>query len=518
MCQENMGWRSSSTMQAIKLNKKTWTIDTNRVLGAPGGFGEVFRGIGEDGDVAIKRLKLTASDAAHRELQIGRSLSERVLKHVVPILDCGQDADSDRYFIVMPICDMSLQDEISKRGAFSTNEVIKIVLAILQGLSEVRDITHRDLKPSNILMHESEWKIADFGIAKFVEDSTSLETLRSSLTPAYAAPEQWLLQKPTNATDIYAAGCIVHALITGRPPFVGDVDSLRHQHLSNTPPPLDELLPGARAIVSQMLRKSPDIRPKLDRCLSVFEESLRRDSTRSAQGADSKLANAVSELAIAQAQREAEHQVRLERKRQRDLIFSEAAQELARIKKHLFDEIKNHAQDVMEARSSEVRLQVGNATLMFDTSSSSHGIKGIRKSDPEEMGGDGGWGVHKKQSEWDIVGIATISIEQQIGHHGYTRCANIVFGRPGNDSDYRWYEMAFWSLSRDKRKDEPFCLEYVWDIDIALSRVKDVNNLAHDPVPIDGEDEGAFVEYWKDLIASAIVGKLERPSQMPIRR
>lgn len=160
-------------MQAIKLNKKTWKIDTNSVLGAPGGFGEVFRGIGENGDVAIKRLKVTASDAAHRELQIGRSLSERTLKHVVPILDYGQDADSDRYFIVMPICDKSLQDEIVKRGAFSPNEAIEIILAILQGLSEVRDITHRDLKPSNVLMHESEWKIADFGIAKFVEDSTS---------------------------------------------------------------------------------------------------------------------------------------------------------------------------------------------------------------------------------------------------------------------------------------------------------------------------------------------------------
>lgn len=245
---------------------------------------------------------------------------------------------------------------------------------------------------------------------------------------------------------------------------------------------------------------------------------MRGDPTRSARGADSKLANAVSELAITQAQREAERQVRLERKRQRDLIFSEAAQELARIKKHLFDEIRSHAQDVMEARSSEGRLQIGNATLMFDTSSSPHGIKGIRKSDPEEMGGDGGWGVHKKQSEWDIVGFATISIEQRIAHHVYTRCANIVLGRPGNDSDYRWYEMAFWSLSRDKRKDEPFCLEYVWDIDKALSRVMDVNNLAHNPVPIDGEDEGAFIDYWKDLIASAIVGKLERPSQMPMRR
>ncbi|MDM3788590.1 protein kinase, partial [Proteus mirabilis] len=78
---------------------------------------------------------------------------------------------------------------------------------------EVGDIVHRDLKPGNILRHEERWKIADFGIAKFVEDSTSLETLREALTPSYAAPEQWLGQRPTSATDIYALGCIIHALV-----------------------------------------------------------------------------------------------------------------------------------------------------------------------------------------------------------------------------------------------------------------------------------------------------------------
>jgi len=84
-------------MQVIKLNKQTWNVDTNHVLGSAGGFGEVFRGAGENGEVAIKRLKVTASQAAHRELQIGRSLSKRSLINIVPILDYGQDADSDRY-------------------------------------------------------------------------------------------------------------------------------------------------------------------------------------------------------------------------------------------------------------------------------------------------------------------------------------------------------------------------------------------------------------------------------------
>jgi len=46
------------------------------------------------------------------------------------------------------------------------------------------DLVHRDLKPSNILYHEGVWKLADFGIARFVEESTSANTLKKCLTPA----------------------------------------------------------------------------------------------------------------------------------------------------------------------------------------------------------------------------------------------------------------------------------------------------------------------------------------------
>ena len=115
----------------------------------------------------------------------------RDLAHVVPILDAGQDAESDRYFLVMPICDCTLQDKIDEGQNGVDIEIAKeVIMAIIAGLQEVGDITHRDLKPSNVLLHDGVWKIADFGIAKFVEDSTSLETLRESLTPAYGAPEQ----------------------------------------------------------------------------------------------------------------------------------------------------------------------------------------------------------------------------------------------------------------------------------------------------------------------------------------
>ena len=172
-------------MPTIRLNDAEWTYDEADPLGPAGGFGEVFRGTGVNGAVAVKRLKLTANAAAHREMNIGQVLAGRTLKHVVPVLDYGQDAGSDGYFLVMPICERSLQDEIDK-GVLTMAEARAAALDVLAGLAEVGDIVHRDLKPGNVLYYDGAWRLADFGIAKFVEDSTSLRTLRNSLTPPTA--------------------------------------------------------------------------------------------------------------------------------------------------------------------------------------------------------------------------------------------------------------------------------------------------------------------------------------------
>ena len=234
-------------MREIGLEAGVWSIDETDRLGPPGGFGEVFRGAGPGGEVAIKRLKLTAGAAAHREMKIGQVLAARTLDHVVPVLDYGQDANSDRYYLVMPICEQSLHEFLLLEGQLSWADAKTVALDIIAGLSEVGDIVHRDLKPGNVLWYEGCWRIADFGIAKFVEDSTSLETLRNSLTPSYAAPEQWLGEPPTRATDVYALGCILHAMINGKPPFGGDLDAIRRAHLADQPPDLNGCRPASTA-------------------------------------------------------------------------------------------------------------------------------------------------------------------------------------------------------------------------------------------------------------------------------
>jgi serine/threonine protein kinase len=165
-------------------------------LGPEGGFGVVYPGSGDEHqDVAVKKLKLEAHEAAHRELRIAEEFIGRTFRHVLPFLDAGQDAESGFYFVVMPRAEKSLEDELQSGRTWEDVDAAGILLEIAEGLSEVPDVVHRDLKPGNILLHEERWKVADFGIARFVEESTSLRTLKECLSPRYAAPEQWLYER-----------------------------------------------------------------------------------------------------------------------------------------------------------------------------------------------------------------------------------------------------------------------------------------------------------------------------------
>ena len=97
-------------MKKVKLPRGVWSYDPKKPLGAPGGFGAVFAGTDEQGKpVAVKRLHVDAAQAAHRELRIAGSLASRNLQHVIPVLDAGQDSESDQYFVVMPVAQRSLQ-------------------------------------------------------------------------------------------------------------------------------------------------------------------------------------------------------------------------------------------------------------------------------------------------------------------------------------------------------------------------------------------------------------------------
>lgn len=497
-----MAWRE------IRLRGSQWEFDDEAPIAPEGGFGEVFHGRGPDGEVAIKRLKLRATKAAHRELKIGKELMQRSLSYIVPIIDAGQDAESDRYFLVMPLCEASLQDLVNcAGGAVSQNVAHDAINAIVNGLMEVEDITHRDLKPANILLHEGRWKIADFGIAKFVQDSTSLETLRGGLTPLYAAPEQWRGERPSAATDVYALGCIIYTLFTGHPPFDGSQDDLREKHLHEAPPTVDVLPPRMATFVSQMLRKPPDARPTLARCTQVLPDigsSQNEECMTQAQ-----LAEAAQEVAECNAKEDAKRCAEEAAYRLRRELYDDASATLTALRDKLFAHI-NEASDAAIILPDE-GLGFGYAILRL-----THGPEMLHDH-LAKMWAQGSTPYHL--TGWDVVGWAILAVQCTNFPSGdsYTWSASLLFANRHDGSGYRWYEVAFYWSMVGSRDDEPFGLEgYSPDIDNAVGSIMNPIDVAYGPLPIDGEDEEAFIARWTRLVARAATGQLGRPPQMPI--
>lgn len=504
-------------MPTIRLNEAEWNYDDAAPLGPAGGFGEVFRGEGGIGPVAVKRLKLTASAAAHREMNISQALSGRSLTHVVPVLDYGQDAGSDSYFLVMPICDRSLQDEIDAKGVLTLAEARSVALHVLAGLREVGEIVHRDLKPGNVLYLNDTWRLADFGIAKFVEDSTSLRTLRGSLTPAYGAPEQWNGEAPSRATDIYALGCMLHTMLTGSPPFSGSQDEVREAHLHQPPPPMggDTRL---SAFVGQMLRKAAASRPTIDRCIEVIGAM---DAER-ARPIHTGLLAAAGHISRQAAAAEAAAQAAATAERQRQQLVHEATSELDAIVKRLFDEIREASE---EARVTKDSISLGRGTLTFG-----YATAVIRQPRQDEYG---------QHPAWEIAASATLSVTRAaivrpartaadvpIIYAGratpddfdYKWSATLFYGKSQQDPNYRWRETAFWSFAQGGNSSHtPYALQPDnRDFQVAFSNTMGVANTAYGPLAIDGEDEETFQHRWLTLFTRAVTGELNRPDRMPV--
>lgn len=488
-------------MKEISLPEGVWWFDPQQPLGPGGGFGTVYAGIDqEDNPVAVKELHVDATDTAHRELRIADSLKRRSLDYVLPIYDAGLDAHSDRYYVVMPRAEFSLQDRLQANGAFEDTEVISILLSIARGLTEVQDITHRDLKPGNILYHADRWKIADFGISRFVEESTSVQTLKGAMTPHYAAPEQFRFERATSATDIYALGCIAYVLLTGSPPFIGHSwEDYADAHCHQSPPALPtHHTPVLRNLLSMMLRKPSQSRPSLSRVVSILENIER---TFEASTGLQQIAQAAIQVAEFDAQRETTEEVeRSESQRRRELHVS--ALDL------LAQSVEDLAERILHVAPNGIRNSTRGAILILSLGTSTLDISLINPTTPIPR-------TAFSQSGWDVVSGAVIRIRQ--AQPEYEWSANLWYLRPDGSSEYRWMEIDYMThpLARQRRRFEPFAVTNIEDADRAASRSMDTIQFASQPRPIDDENIEDFIDRWADRFASACRGNLRKPSSLP---
>ncbi|MGI8650592.1 MAG: protein kinase domain-containing protein [Rubrobacter sp.] len=174
-----------------------------------------------------------------------------------------------------------------KRGRLGEQEARRIAIQLLDGLAYAhrRGIIHRDIKPSNILMTPGGTaKVADFGIARIIEDEDSVEQGEIIGSARYMSPEQLKGEEATEKSDVYSVGIVLYHLLAGRPPFSGNLESLARQQMRDTPKPLrkvnKKVSPSMEAVVTKALEKDPANRyPSATAMLDDLEDGFSAHST-----------------------------------------------------------------------------------------------------------------------------------------------------------------------------------------------------------------------------------------------
>jgi Tol biopolymer transport system component len=242
-------------------------------LGA-GGMGEVYRARDTRLDRTVAIKVVLGLDSADREL---RERFEREAKivasldhpHICPVHDVGrarptrpdggapaaETAEVD--FLVMPLLDGQTLFDRLKSGALAFDQAIEIARQIADALDRAHrhGVVHRDLKPANVMLTKTGARLLDFGLARLdppVSDAASVVT-RPALTSIgavmgtvpYMPPEQLSGVGADARSDIWAFGCVLYEMLSGRRPFAGESDAaLVGAIMAATPAPISQVAPG----------------------------------------------------------------------------------------------------------------------------------------------------------------------------------------------------------------------------------------------------------------------------------
>ena len=251
-----------------------------------GGMGVVYRAehvmLGSPAAVKVLLPQFTR-DPVVLDRFFTEAKAASAIKHVgiTNVYDYGR-LPNDQAFIAMELLQgEDLTNFLARHGKLDPSLAAEIVAQLLSALNaaHVVGVVHRDLKPDNIFLVRDggapggiRVKILDFGIAKLVGDPHGVKPKNKTKgdtilgTPRYMAPEQCRGGVEIDArADLYALGCILFELVTGRPPFVADGGGeIMAMHIYEPPPRLSHyersLPPELEALIAKMLTKSADDR------------------------------------------------------------------------------------------------------------------------------------------------------------------------------------------------------------------------------------------------------------------
>jgi Tol biopolymer transport system component/predicted Ser/Thr protein kinase len=255
-----------------------------------GGMGEVYQAKDQKlgRDVAIKVLPeefARDADLVARFQREAKLLA--LLNHPNIAAIYGLEEAEGVHFLVMELIEGQTLDDRIKAGAIHVEESLKLALQIAEALEAAHEkgVIHRDLKPANIkVTSDGKVKVLDFGLAKAVaadgaeKDLSQSQTISKTLTiegtlqgtPAYMSPQQVRGERVDRQSDIWAFGCILYEMLSGRRLFHGDTLSdilgriLAKDPEWNSLPP--ELYPRIRFLLERCLEKNTQ-----DRCHDIAD-------------------------------------------------------------------------------------------------------------------------------------------------------------------------------------------------------------------------------------------------------
>jgi serine/threonine protein kinase/tetratricopeptide (TPR) repeat protein len=198
------------------------------------------------------------AELAAEMLQEARLLAKLSHPNIVTIYEFGEVANVP-YVVMEYLTGESLQKLIPASG-MPAEKAITIVRQLLSALAFAHGlgILHRDIKPHNIWITANETvKLLDFGIARGGENFGRVAAGTTMGTIEYMAPELLNGETADARVDVYAAGCVLYELLTGRLPYVGDyAAAIIHQKISGNPPAPESLQPGIDQQLSRLVLRS----------------------------------------------------------------------------------------------------------------------------------------------------------------------------------------------------------------------------------------------------------------------
>jgi serine/threonine-protein kinase len=193
-----------------------------------GGTGVVYRArqLSLDRDVALKVLAAgpwASDEFVERFRREAQNAARMQHPNIVAIYEVCSEEEL-HFFSMQLVRGPSLAHEIRRQSRMPAQRAATLLRAVAEAVDYAHrlGVLHLDLKPGNVLLdRDGEPRVADFGLARRVDDAIDLENAGLSGTPSYMAPEQVRADARAIAatTDVWGLGAILHELVTGEPPF-----------------------------------------------------------------------------------------------------------------------------------------------------------------------------------------------------------------------------------------------------------------------------------------------------------